>query len=65
MQKRQENIPYKVRSIACKAQLRLTKRFKVMANNGKPRNVIVVVMAREIAAFMWAIAQEIPIAARQ
>jgi len=65
MQKRQENIPYKVRSIAWKAQLRSTKRFKTMANNGKPRNVIVVAMAREIAAFMWAIAQEIPIAPRQ
>jgi len=65
MQKRQENIPYKVRSIAWKAQLRLTKRFKMMANNGKPRNVIVVAMAREIAAFMWAIAQEIPISPKQ
>jgi len=32
-----------------------------MANNGKPRNVIVVAMAREIAATMWAIAQEVPI----
>ena len=65
MQKRQDGTPLKVRDIAWKAQLRLTKRFSVMANNGKPRNVIVVAMAREIAAFMWAIAQEIPISPKQ
>ena len=64
MQKRQENIPLCVRDIAWKAQLRLTKRFRMMANNGKPRNVIVVAMAREIVAFMWAIAHEIPISSR-
>jgi len=37
MQKRQDDASLKVRDIAWKAQLRLTKRFKVMANNGKPR----------------------------
>ena len=64
MQKRQEHLPLPIRDIAWKAQLRLTKRFKTMANNGKLRNVIVVAMAREIAAFMWAIAQEVPILTR-
>lgn len=64
MQKRQENIPLEVRDIAWKAQLRLTKRFRVMANNGKPHNVIVVAMARELAAFMWSIAQLVPITIR-
>jgi len=64
MQKRQDGTSLKVRDIAWKAQLRLTKRFRMMANNGKPRNVIVVAMAREIAAFMWSIAQEVPIAPR-
>jgi len=65
IQKRQDGTPLKVRDIAWKAQLRLTKRFRMMANNGKPRNVIVVAMAREVVAFMWAIAQEIPIAPRK
>jgi len=37
MQKRQENIPLAVRDIAWKAQLQLTKRFRTMANKGKPR----------------------------
>jgi len=64
IQKRQENIPLPIRDIAWKAQVRLTKRFKVMANKGKPHNVIVVAMARELAAFMWAIAHEIPILPR-
>jgi len=61
MQKRQEHIPLPIRDIAWKAQLRLTRRFRTMADNGKIRNVIVVAMARELAAFMWAIAQETPI----
>jgi len=64
MQKRQDGTSLKVRDIAWKAQLRLTKRFRMMANTGKPHNVIVVAMAREIAAFMWAIAQEIQIASK-
>ncbi len=61
MQKRQENIPLPIRDIAWKAQLRLTKRFRTMASNGKLNNVIVVAMAREIAAFMWDIAHHVPI----
>ena len=61
IQKRQESIPLAVRGITWKAQLRLTERFRTMANNGKPHNVVVVAMVRELAAFMWAIAQEVPI----
>jgi transposase len=61
IQKRQEQLPLNIRDIAWKAQVRLTKRFKVMANRGKPHNVIVVAIARELVAFMWAIAQEVPL----
>ncbi len=64
MQKRQERVPLEVRDIAWKAQLRLTKRFRTMANKGKPHNVIVVAMTRELAAFMWSIAQAVPIESR-
>jgi len=64
IQKRQENVSLPVRDIAWKAQLRLTKRFRTMANNGKLNNIIVVAMARELVAFMWAIAQEVPIQPR-
>jgi len=65
MQKRQEEVPLNVRDIAWKAQLRLTKRFRKMSLNGKPNNLIVVAMAREIAAFMWSIANEVPITNNQ
>jgi transposase len=65
IQKRQEQLPLTIRNIAWKAQLRLTKRFRAMALQGKPHNVIVVAIARELAAFMWAIAQEVPIPADQ
>lgn len=61
IQKRQENVPLVVRNIAWAAQVRLSKRFRVMANNGKLSKVIVVAMARELIAFMWAIAHEVPI----
>ena len=61
MQKRQEHLPLNIRDIAWKAQVRLTKRFHMMAMRGKPANVIVVSIARELASFMWAIAQEVPI----
>jgi len=58
------DVPHSIRDIAWKAQLRLTKRFRLMANKGKPNNLTVVAMAREIAAFMWDIANEVLIRAR-
>jgi transposase len=61
MQKRQENLPLNIRDVAWKAQVRLTRRFQTMATRGKPSNVVVVAIARELVAFMWAIAQQVPI----
>jgi len=57
IQKRQENLPLTIRDIAWKAQLRLTKRYRAMSQRGKPANVTVVAIARELAGFMWAIAK--------
>lgn len=59
IQKRQENLPLPIRNIAWKAQLRLTQRYKHMQQKGKPHNVTVVALARELAGFMWAIANEV------
>jgi transposase len=42
--------------IAWKAQLRLHKRFTLLAARGKNNNVIVTALARELLGFMWAIA---------
>ena len=64
IQQRQEKVPIKIRDIAWKAQLRLCKRYRTMANKDKPKNVVVVSIARELAGFMWAIAQETDISAR-
>ena len=61
IQKRQEDLPLPIRDIAWKAQLRLTKRYRVMSQRGKSPNVAVVAIARELAGFMWAIAQATPL----
>jgi len=59
IQKRQETIPLPIRDIAWRAQLRLTQRYQHMQKKGKPHNVTVVALARELAGFMWAIANKV------
>ena len=63
IQARQEQLPVPIRDIAWKAQLRLTKRYKNMQFRGKPKNVTVVAIARELAGFMWAIGQQVKLPA--
>ena len=48
----------KVREIAWKAQSRLTARFRAFSARGKKLTVICTAIARELAGFMWAVAQE-------
>lgn len=59
IQRRQEHLPLKIRSIAWEAQLRLTHRYKTMLNKDKVKNVIVVSIARELSAFIWSIFNEL------
>ncbi|MGH7486219.1 MAG: IS110 family transposase [bacterium] len=61
IQKRLENLPKPIQDIAWKAQIRLCKRFRRLTSRGKHPNVVVTAIARELAAFMWAIAREVPI----
>jgi len=56
---RLDGLPQEVRQIAWKAQLRLCGRFRQLMARGKHRHTIVTATARELAAFMWAIAQAI------
>jgi transposase len=56
---RLEGLPQQVQQIAWKAQVRLCGRFKRLMARGKNRNKIVSATARELSAFMWAIAQEV------
>jgi transposase len=62
LQLRLERVPAEVRAIAWKAQLRLCKRYRVLSARGKHVNQVVVAIAREMAAFAWAIARTVPVA---
>ncbi|MBI3450639.1 MAG: IS110 family transposase [Acidobacteria bacterium] len=59
IRKRVERLPKKIQDIAWKAQVRLCKRFRQLSARGKHPNVIVTAIARELLAFMWAIAREV------
>ena len=61
--KRLEDLPKPVQDIAWKAQIRLCKRFRHLLARGKNPNVAVTAVARELAAFMWAIAREVSVKA--
>ena len=61
IQKRIEGLPKAVQDIGWKAQVRLCKRFRRLSSRGKNPNVVVTAIAREMLAFMWAIAHEVPI----
>ncbi|MDT0630113.1 transposase, partial [Alteromonas sp. W364] len=58
-QLRQEGLPKIVIDTAWKAQLRLCQRYQRLMQQGKHHNVIKVAIAREMAAYMWAIAKQI------
>jgi hypothetical protein len=48
-----------VREIAWKGQVRLCARYRKLMAAGKPKVVAVTAIAREMAAFLWAIGQEV------
>jgi hypothetical protein len=51
-----DTVPEAVREIAWKAQTRLCQRYRHMMAKGKPTQVIVAAIARELAGFVWSIA---------
>ena len=51
--------PRRAREIAWKAQVRLCKRFRMLSRKGKKSTVVATAIARELAAFMWAIVREV------
>lgn len=60
--KRQEGLSQDARDIAWKCQVRLCTRFRRLMAKGKNRNAVITATARELAAFMWDIANHTPIA---
>src|SRR6266516_1380356 len=63
LQLRLERLPKPIQDLSWKAQVRLCKRYRNLMARGKNANQVVVAIARELVAFMWAIAREIPLPA--
>jgi transposase len=59
IQARVAGLPRAVREIAWKGQVRLCGRYRKLVAAGKPKVVAVTAIAREMAAFLWAIGQEV------
>ncbi|MBN3495863.1 IS110 family transposase [Vibrio neptunius] len=59
LQLRQEGLPKEIIDIAWQAQQRLCRRYQRLLQKGKHRNVVVVAIAREMIAYIWAIAREV------
>jgi len=62
LQLRLEKLPKVIQDISWKAQVRLCKRYRRLIARGKNANQVVVAIARELAAFVWAIAREVEVA---
>jgi transposase len=59
LQERQNGLPKAVCDIAWKAQLRLCGRYRKLMARGKQQTVVTAAIAREMAAFLWAIGHEV------
>jgi transposase len=59
LQERQAGLPKAVCDIAWKAQLRLCARYRKLMARGKRQGVVTTAIAREMAAFLWAIGREV------
>jgi transposase len=62
--RRRKGQPGHVLAIADKAQQRLCRRFRRLAEHHKPAPKVAVAIARELAGFLWAALQSAPIPAR-
>lgn len=63
MRTRLEGLPKEVRDIAWKAQVRLCGRYRRLTAAGKKTPVAIAAIAREMAAFLWAIGRQVAPAA--
>ena len=61
IQTRIDSLPKPIQDLGWKAQVRLCKRFRRLTARGKHPNVAVTAIARELIAFMWAIAKEVTV----
>ncbi|MGH7320353.1 MAG: hypothetical protein ACRELA_12115 [Candidatus Rokuibacteriota bacterium] len=63
LQLRLEKVPAEIQTISWQAQVRLCKQYRPLSARGKHVHQVVVAIARELAAFAWAIARLVPRAA--
>ena len=63
LRSRVKDLPLAVRTIAWKAQVRLCARYRRLLANGKKAPVVTTAIARELAAFLWAIGHQVAPAA--
>jgi transposase len=63
LRRRRKGQPGRVIAIADKAQQRLCRRFRRLAEQHKPAPKVAVAIARELAGFLWAALQPAPMAA--
>jgi transposase len=61
LRQRSGSLPEPVRNHAWNAQLRPSGRFAKLATRGVQPNKVCVAVARELAGFVWAIAQQVPV----
>jgi transposase len=59
LQARIDAVPKPVRDIAWKGQVRLCARYRRLSAAGKKLPIVVAAIAREMAAFLWAIGREV------
>ena len=62
LQLRLEKVPKVIQDMSWKAQVRLGKRYRRLVARGKQVNQVVVALARQMAAFVWALAREVKVA---
>jgi transposase len=55
---RQEALAKPIRDTAWKAQVRLCRRYRKLAQAGKPPTVVTAAIARELSGFVWAIVKQ-------
>lgn len=61
LQRRAEQTPQAVQEIAWKGQVRLCNRYQQLLGRGKLKVQVCTAVARELAGFIWAIGQAVPI----
>jgi transposase len=62
LQLRLEKVPQAIQDLSWQAQVRLCKRYRRLVARGQQVNQVVVAIAREMVAFVWAIARAVEIA---